>query len=166
MHNALYVHLKFLSLIYESLDDKRFYLNIRRFLIFINPFFLSLPKLAQSHRNHTLFKIPLTRNAPRLSGLLMNRGLLHRTFPSSGTLRSHSGKAASLLHLAPFPIMNSSLGSPGRFLLTRLTVDCIFTNLYPSFFFVLASVSDFSSFCDRDVNGGVGGRVGRVATST
>ena len=62
--------------------------------------------------------------------------------------------------------MNSSLGSPGRFLFTRLTTGCKLTVLKPSFFLVLASVRDLSSFCERDVRGGVGGRVGRAEGST
>ena len=117
-------------------------------------------------RGETFFNIPLTLNAPRLSVFAMKRGLFHLTFPSSGTLRSQSGNASSLLHFAPFPIMKSSLGSSGLFLLTRLTLGCKFTVLNPSFFFVFASVSDFSSFCDSEVSGGVGGRVGRLVTST
>jgi len=39
------------------------------------------------------------------------------------------------------------------------------TVLKPSFFLVFASVSDLSSFCERDVSGGVAGRVGRAGGS-
>lgn len=44
-------------------------------------------------------------------------------------------------------------------------VGCKVTVLNPSFFFVLASVIDLSSFREREVSGGVVGRVGRVQTS-
>ena len=44
-------------------------------------------------------------------------------------------------------------------------VGCKFTVLKPSFFLVLASVRDLSSFCEREVSGGVVGRVGREETS-
>lgn len=80
--------------------------------------------------------------------------------------RSHSGNASPLLHFAPFPTANSSLGSAGRFLLTRLTVGCKFTVLNPSFFFVLLSVSAWSYLFESEINGGVCGIVGRVETST
>jgi hypothetical protein len=49
--------------------------------------------------------------------------------------------------------------------LTRLTVDWTFTVLNPSFFLVLLSVRALSSFCDKEVNGGVCGLIGRVVTS-
>lgn len=105
--------------------------------------------------------------APLFSVLVAKRGLLHLTaLPSSERSRSHSGSASVLDHFAPFPTINSSLGSPGRFLLTRLTTDVKFTILNPSFFLVLASVRDLSSFIDSEVRGGVSGRVGRVETST
>src|SRR5208282_2974367 len=116
---------------------------------------------------YTFFKIPLTLMAPLLSVLAMNCGLFHLiALPSSSVRsRSQSGRASFLLHLAPFPTMNSSLGSGGRFLLTRFTAGCKFTVLKPSFFLVLASVRDLSSFWEREVKGGVAGRVGRVDTS-
>src|SRR5437773_4840707 len=101
---------------------------------------------------HTFFKIPLTLIAPLRSGFTINRGLFHLiAFPSSVRLRSQSGRASLLVHLAPFPTEKSSLGSEGRFLLTLLMVGCKFTVLKPSFFLVLASVRDLSSFCEREV---------------
>lgn len=108
----------------------------------------------------------MTLIAPFRSAFTINRGLFHLiAFPSSVRSRSQSGSASSLLHFAPFPIMNSSLASPGRFLLTRLTSYSKLTALKPSFFLVLASVRDLSSFWERDVRGGVAGRVGREETS-
>jgi hypothetical protein len=111
--------------------------------------------------------MPFTLIAPLLSVLAAKRGLFHFTArPSSERSRSQSGSASVFDHFPPFPTTKSSLGSPGRFLLTRLTVGCKLTVLKPSFFFVLASVNDLSSFSDNEVSGGVEGRVGRVETST
>lgn len=115
----------------------------------------------------TFFRMGFTLMAPVFSVLVAKRGLFHLTaLPSSERSRSHSGSASVLDHFAPLPTANSSLGSPGRFLLTRLTVGFKLTVLKPSFFLVLTSVRDLSSFIDSEVRGGVGGRVGRVETST
>ena len=136
-------------------------------IIVVNP--LAFLLVRQQNTNisiRTFFKIPLTLIAPLRSVLVMNRGLFHLiVLPSSETFRSHSGSPAPLLHFVPFPTMNSSLGSPGRFLLTLIIVDCKLTVLNPWFFLVLASVNDFNSFCESELRGGVAGLVGRAGGS-
>ena len=162
-----YINLLFLPFVQDPLHNKRLTSTSNTIFIPLNLLPFLLPILAQLELYCTFFKIPLTLIAPLFSVLVMNRGLFHLiVWPSSFVRsRSQSGRASLLLHLAPFPIMNSSLGSGGRFLLTRLTVGSKFTVLNPSFFLVLASVRDLSSFWEREVKGGVAGRVGRVDTS-
>jgi hypothetical protein len=157
----------FFSLVHKSLNNQWFTWHPSHFLFLLNSLsFLLLVSYFRS-RTSTFFRIPLILIAPLRSVLAMNRGLFHVTVPSlSARSRSHSSAASPLLHFAPFPTAKSSLGSPGRFLLTRLTVGWTFTVLKPSFFLVLLSVSALSSFSDKEVNGGVCGLIGRVVTST
>ena len=135
-------------------------------------FFYNISLRHNQNVQHTFFSIPLTRKAPLRSVFIINLGLFHLTLltsSSSVTFLSHTRAASPLLHFPPFPIIKSSDGSPGRFLLTFLTVDCKFTVLKPSLRFVFRSVRLFSSFWERDVKGGVVGLVGgggRAGAST
>jgi hypothetical protein len=62
--------------------------------------------------------------------------------------------------------LNSSLGSAGRGRSIFLIVGCNVTVLNPWFFLVFASVNDFNSFWEREVNGGVHGRIIRMGISS